>query len=180
MKAAWILIALVVAGTAYFFVFANSFEPALSELRGLEGRVGVGGTTLLPATKEKLAQYSDGLGILKKKWAASKPFSGLAEIKISLAETEKSLFFVADEFEKINRLSPNCSPQGEIEALKKKSGEIKRMIGTSLSKRNSFLANFENEAGKVSEVYEDSFRQTMDGTAKGIDRIVQILGTYCT
>ncbi|GEM_PF-3023765 len=180
MKKFLLLIVLVVAVfAAYTVFFSSDFDRALQDLRTLERQVNVGESFLLPGTKSDLSTYKSGLLSLKKKWFASRPFTQLVDLKLSLVQTEERVFFLADEFVKINRISPNCSATGEIAVLKSTTEEIKTGYNSALSKRNLFVRAFPQEAEKAEEVSSETFAQTMNGSVEGVERINQILDSYC-
>lgn len=179
-KLVFLALVLLAAFFAYNYFFSGGFDAAMSDLRSLEGSVGVSQDFLLPATKENLADYKNGLRLLKQKWFNSQGFLRLADIKLSLVDAGEGLFFVADEFPKINKQSPNCETTGEVAALKKKAGDVKKSFNIALAKKEAFVKGFPSESQKAQEISGETFSQTISGATKGVDKISQILETYCT
>lgn len=183
MKKLVVVFVLVVFAAAGFFAyntfFSGGFSGAFSELSSLENKNGIGNGTILPATKAGLAEYRNGLLSLRHKWFSSKAFLELVEIKLSLTEGGEKIFFVGDEFAKINVLEPNCGPGGEIEALKKNALDAKKSFNSALSKRNEFVQNNQSAASYAPDVAGESFEQTISGINTSMDRIIEILDNQC-
>ncbi|MDO8634008.1 MAG: hypothetical protein Q7K34_01815 [archaeon] len=181
MKKAMVALALV-AVVVFFLAlnaFGGSFEQGLSEIRASEQKNGVTEGFLVPADKRSLEEYKNDLVFLKRKFSSSPALAELIGVKLGLVETEEKLFFLADEFGKINKLSPSCAPGGEVEMLKNKATEVKKSFNSVLAKRNSFVKSFPVESSKTTEVSAEAFQSTVQGANRGVDRIVEILDNQC-
>ncbi len=174
-----IVLILVILFLAINFLFSSDFDKATIELKSLEMRVNLDENILLPGTKTDLATYKSGLSALKRKWFGSSAFRDAVDLKLLMVETGEEIFFIGDEFGKINRINPNCLESGEINSLKKITESAKKGFNNALVKRNRFVQVYPNEAKKLPEVSNESFEQTINGSIIGVNKINEILGTYC-
>lgn len=181
MKKALIVVILVLAVVIFLAVNAigGGFEQGLSELKAVEKENGVSEGFLVPAEKRNLEEYKNDLVFLKRKYGRSQALAELIGVKLDLVETEEKLHFLVDEFGKINKLSPNCGPGGEVEILKGKASEVKKSFNNVLAKRNSFVKSFPTESAKATDVSAETFQSTVLGANRGIDKIVEILDNQC-
>ena len=181
MKKAIIVLVLALAVVVFLAMnaFGGGFDQGLAEIRASEQKNGVTEGFLVPADKRSLEEYKNDLVFLKRKFGASPALSELIGVKLGLVETEEKLFFLVDEFGKINKLSPNCAPGGEVDTLKSKAGEVKKSFNSVLAKRNSFVKSFPAESSRTAEVSAEAFQSTVQGANRGVDKIVEILDNQC-